>query len=170
MNSQRFRFLCPAIVLFSAAAFLPSSAQQPQTLPSNYIRVSAPYAEKIVVAAMKRHSSQIQKIGLHAVPPQASDNVIIASNLPEKIGKKNSASDMEILAAGKPHLLRDEKGKFFDLAIPVHDKAGRDIGGGLLVMEVPYADAASESEAMHIGLAIRDELQRQIPSKESLYR
>jgi hypothetical protein len=163
MNLHRF---LPAILVCLPAL----RAQQPNPLPPNYVRVAAPYAQKIVVKAMQKHSNQIQKIGLHAVPPQASDNVIIASNLPEKIGKKNSASDMEILAAGKPHVLRDEKGTFFDLAIPIQDKAGHDIGGGLLVMEVPFADAPSEDEAMHIGLAIRDELQREIPSKDSLYR
>lgn len=143
---------------------------QDAPLPANYIRVHAPYAQTIVVAEMEKHKSEIQKIGLHAVPPAASDNVIIASNIPAKIGKKSSAPDMQIIAAGKPHLLRDEKGKFFDLAFPIADASGGDIGGGLLVMEVPYADASSEEAALRIGAAIRDELQKQIPGKEALYR
>ena len=139
-------------------------------VPANYIRVQAPYAQTIVVAEMEKHKNEIQKIGLHAIPPGATENVIIASNLPAKIGKKSSASDLLILAARKPHLLRDEKGHFFDLAFPISDSEGRDIGGGLLVLEVPYADASSEDAALRIGAAIRDELQKQIPSKDDLYR
>src|ERR1700758_272851 len=154
-----------ACVFFIAAAVY---AQQPS--PANYIHVSAPFAQKIVVEEMQQHGNQIQKIGLHAVPPAATDNVIIACNIPAKIGKKSSAPDMAILAAGKPHLLRDEKGKFYDLAFPIQDKKGRDIGGGLLVMEVPFANAANEEQALQIGGAIRDELQGKISSKDALYR
>jgi hypothetical protein len=151
--------------------FMAGSAQaQQQALPPNYIHVSAPFAQKIVVADMQEHSNEIQKIGLHAVPPDASDNVIIACNIPAKIGKKSSAPDMEVIAAGKPHLIRDEKGKFYDLAFPIHDREGRDIGGGLLVMEVPFADASNEEQALRIGGAIRDQLQKQIPNKWALYR
>jgi len=143
---------------------------QNASLPANYIHVDAPYAQKIVVAEMARHSNQIQKIGLHAVPPDANDNVIIASNLPSKIGKKSSAPDLAILAAGKPHVLRDEKGHFYDLAFPIADANSGDIAGGLLVMEVPFAHASSEDEALKIGQMIRDELQSQIPGKAALYR
>jgi hypothetical protein len=160
------------LMIAACAAFAPLAvqAQSPSPLPPNYIQVSAPFAQKIVVAAMDKHSNQIQKIGLHAVPPAQTDNVIIASNLPVKIGKKSSAPDLAVLAAGKPHVLRDEKGHFYDLALPIADRKGKDIGGGLLVMEVPFTDASSEEQALKIGGAIRDELQMEIPGKDALYR
>ncbi len=37
-------------------------------------------------------------------------------------------------------------------------------------MEVPYTKASSEEEALRIGVAVRDDMQRQIPSKEALYK
>ena len=69
------------VFLIAAAVY----AQQPS--PANYIHVSAPFAQKIVVEEMQQHGNQIQKIGLHAVPPAATDNVIIACNIAAKIGK-----------------------------------------------------------------------------------
>jgi hypothetical protein len=36
-------------------------------------------------------------------------------------------------------------------------------------MEVPYAKANSEEEALKIGIGIRDEVQRQIRSKKAMY-
>jgi hypothetical protein len=37
-------------------------------------------------------------------------------------------------------------------------------------MEVPYSKASNEDEAIKIGVGIRDEVQRQIPSKNALYQ
>lgn len=161
------KMMVVACSMFTALAV---QAQQPSPLPPNYVRVSAPYAQKIVVAEMEKHSNQIQKIGLHAVPPGETDNAIIASNLPVKIGKKSSAADLSILAAGKAHALRDEKGHFYDLSLPIADRQGNTIDGGFLVMEVPFTNASSEEAALKIGGVIRDELQKQIPSKDALYR
>jgi hypothetical protein len=37
-------------------------------------------------------------------------------------------------------------------------------------MEVPCAKASDEAEALKIGVAIRDEVQSQIPSKSAMYQ
>lgn len=158
-----------AIVAAYAALATIAAKAQTSSLPPNYIQVNAPFAQRIVVEEMQKHSNQIQKIGLHAVPPGATDNVIIASNLPGKIGKKSSQADLAIVAAGKPHVLRDEKGRFYDLAFPITDREGKDLGGGLLVMEVPFVDASSEEEALKIGAVICNGLKMQIDSKDELY-
>jgi hypothetical protein len=158
------------ICLFALGAVLcGAQAQTPSPLPANYIRVNAPFAERIVVAEKARHD-EIKKLGLHAVPPEAADNVIIANADPQKIGKKSSAADMEKLAAAKPAVVRIDKDSVFDLLLPITDVGGGDLNGGFLVMEVPYSRAANEEEALKIGIAIRDELQKQIPSREALYQ
>jgi hypothetical protein len=54
--------------------------------------------------------------------------------------------------------------------IPMSDAKGGDIDGGFVVMEVPYTKASDEEEALKIGVAIRDELQAQIPNKAALYQ
>jgi hypothetical protein len=96
--------------------------------------------------------------------------VIIANITPSKNGKESSAADLEKLAVGKPMAVRLEKDEVFDLLIPMTDSKGRDLNGGFVVMEVPYSKANNEEDAIKIGVAIHDDVQRQIPSKEALYQ
>jgi hypothetical protein len=137
--------------------------------PSTYMRVNAPFAQTLV-DKVKEHHDDIVKLGIHAVPPGEKDNVIIANITRSKNGKKSSAADLEKLATGKPTAVRLEKDKVFDLLIPMTDAKGGDIDGGFVVMEVPYTKASNEEEALKIGVAIRDELQSQIPNKAALYQ
>jgi hypothetical protein len=138
--------------------------------PSTYMHVNAPFAQALVVKVKAAHDDQIVKLGIHAVPPQETDNVIIANITPSKNGKKSSPADLEKLAGGKPVAVKIDKDKVFDLLIPMTDSKGRDLNGGFVVMEVPYSKASNEEEAIKIGVAIRDDMQRQIPSKKALYQ
>lgn len=138
-------------------------------LPANYILVDAPKAQSLVVAEKARHP-EIVKLGLHATPPDATDNVIIANDLTGKIGKKSSAADMEKLAAGKAVAIRVEKDSIYDLLLPITDAHGGDLDGGFVVMEVPFSRAANEQEALKIGVVVRDELQARIENKAALYQ
>lgn len=137
--------------------------------PSTYMQVSAPLAQSILVKIKAGHDD-IVKLGLHAVPPGATDNVIIANITPTKIGKKSSSKDLENLAQNKPIAARLDKDKTFDLLIPITDAKGGDLDGGFIVMEVPYSKANNEDEAIKIGIGIRDEVQRLIPSKAAMYQ
>ncbi len=153
------------IVLANGAAF----AQQPVTLPANFIRVSAPTAQKLTLDTKSRHP-EIAKLGIHATPPSMSDNAIIGSETPSKIGKKSSGKDMEKVAQAKPSVERIEKDGIYDLLLPLLDAKGRDIGQGFVVMEVPFKNASNPEEALKIGEQIRDEIQRKIPSRDALYQ
>ncbi len=73
---------------------------QQGTAPAK-VAVNAPFAQQMIVKEKMMHP-EIQKLGLHAVPPGQTQNVIVASNLPEKIGKVSAASDMEHVASGAP--------------------------------------------------------------------
>jgi hypothetical protein len=149
-----------ACSLFSNVAPVLAQAQKTKTPPqdpSTYMHVNAPFAQALV-DKVKAHHDDIVKLGIHAVPPGETDNVIIANITRSKNGKKSSATDLEKLAAGKPTAVRIEKDKVFDL------------DGGFVVMEVPYDKASNEEEALKIGVAIRDEIQEQIPSKAALYQ
>ena len=171
--SARKNLLVPALCLCVGPRLIQAqSAHQPKPPPqdpSTYMHVSAPLAQSILVA-VKAHHNDIVKLGLHAVPPGATDNVIIANIAPEKIGKKSSAKDLEGLAANKPVAARLDKSQTFDLLIPITDKNGGDLDGGFVVMEVPYSKAATEEDAVKIGVEIRDEVQGQIPSRTALYQ
>jgi hypothetical protein len=145
-------------------------AKAPAQDPSTYMHVSAPFAQDLVVKVKGEHSNDIVKLGIHAVPPGEKDNVIIANITPSKVGKKSSDGDMKNLATGKPIAKKLDKDKVFDLLIPLSDAKGRDLDGGFVVMEVPFTKASNEDEAIKIGVAIRDDIQHQIPSKKALYK
>lgn len=167
----RFHFLlagafCLASVAANAQTALPKTAARN---PATYMPVNAPLAQQIVVRVKAQHDD-IVKLGLHAVPPGATDNVIIANITPSKIGKKSSAADLEKLAQNKPIAVPLDKSKTFDLLIPLADAHGGDLDGGFVVMEVPYSKAANEEEALKIGIRVRDQVQQLIPSRSALYQ
>lgn len=149
-------------------AFLMLAAAVPAALPaqSNYVPVNAPYAQSLVVATKNAHP-ELQKLGLHAIPPGEHDYAIIANAIPSKIGKKSSPADLSVLTSGNPKVARNDKGKFFDLCLPVADASGNSIG--ITVMEIPYASATDADDAMAKGAAVRDEMQRKIPGHDQLF-
>jgi hypothetical protein len=158
-----------------ALTVAPSSAPAQESVaksqdPSTYMHVHAPFAQALVAKVKAAHDDEILKLGIHAVPPGETDNVIIANITPSKNGKKSSAADLQKLSTGKPVAVREDKNQIFDLLIPMTDARGRDLNGGFVVMEVPFSKASSEEDALKIGVAIRDDLQRQIPSKKALYQ
>lgn len=154
------------VALFAQA----KPAKAPAQDPSTYMHVHAPFAEELVNKVKAAHNDELVKLGIHAVPPGETDNVIIANITPSKIGKKSSENDLKNLATGKPVAKRLDKDKTFDLLIPLTDATGSDIDGGFVVMEVPFTKANNEEEAIKIGVAVRDEIQKQIPSKKALYQ
>jgi hypothetical protein len=161
--------LCLSVAPWPVHAQEAKKTKTPAQDPSTYMHVSAPLAEAVLVKVKAKHDD-IVKLGLHAVPPGETDNVIIANITPSKIGKKSSPTDLEKLAKQTPIAVRSDKHQIFDLLIPITDANGGDLDGGFIVMEVPYANASNEQQALKIGVAIRDEVQRQIPSKAALYQ
>jgi DNA-binding beta-propeller fold protein YncE len=133
---------------------------------SNFIPVKAPYAETLVVNTKAAHK-ELQKLGLHAIPPGQHDYAIIANIYPEKIGKKSSAGDLVVVQSGKPSIKKDEKGKFFDCKLPIADASGKAIG--MTVMEIPFKSAKDADEALAKSTVVRDELQAKIPSHARLF-
>lgn len=160
--------ICIGTSSIETPAQTPKAQKNPSQDPSTYMHVDAPLAQSILIKVKAGHDD-IVKLGLHAVPPGTTDNVIIANITSSKIGKKSSTKDLENLAKNKPIAARLDKDQTFDLLIPITDSKGRDIDGGFVVMEVPYSKASNEEEAIKIGIRIRDEVQRQIPSKSALY-
>jgi DNA-binding beta-propeller fold protein YncE len=131
-----------------------------------YVPVNAPYAQNLLVATKKAHP-ELQKLGLHAIPPNQQDYVIIANPIASKIGKRSSPGDLSVLTSGKPTVKPDDKGKFFDLCLPISDAAGTLLG--ITVMEIPYAAAKDADDALAKATRIRDEMQRKIANHDQLF-
>jgi hypothetical protein len=145
-------------LLLAAAAALAAQAI--------YLPVNAPYAQSLVVATKNAHP-ELQKLGIHAIPPGATDYAIVANAITSKIGKKSSAADLTVVHTGKPTVKRDEAGKFFDLCLPISDSAGRPIGA--TVMEIPFALAKDADDALAKAKAVRDHMQAKIASQAQLF-
>lgn len=162
-------FLAALSVSFGLMSILAGAQKPGASEGSAYVRINAPLAQGLVDKAMAKHSD-IEKLGIHAVPPGETENVIIACSIRSKNGKKSSAADLEKLARAKPTAARIDTQEIFDLLLPITDAHGGDLSGGFVVMEVPFSKANNEGDALKIGIAVRNELQDEIPNREALYR
>ncbi|HEY3839481.1 MAG TPA: hypothetical protein VGL72_23075 [Bryobacteraceae bacterium] len=131
-----------------------------------FVPVSAPHAQELIVATRSAHP-ELQKLGLHAIPPGQQEYAIIANAIPGKIGKLSSPGDLAVVHSGQPTVKKEEKGRFYDLCLPIADRAGHPIG--ITVMEIPFASATDAADALSKATVVRDELQRNIPSREALF-
>jgi len=130
------------------------------------ISIDAPYAQNLIVTSKAAHP-ELQKLGLHVIPPDQQDYFIIANAIPSKIGKKSSDGDLAVIKSQKPAVKNVDKDKFFDLGLPASDSSGRPIGK--CVMEIPYAFAKDSQDAVAKATVVRDELQRKIESRAQLF-
>jgi DNA-binding beta-propeller fold protein YncE len=131
------------------------------------LNISAPLAQKVVDEAMATHP-EVQKMGLHVDAPGSQDNVIVANNIPSKIGKKSSAGDMDVMRSGKPAVTKVAGvAPFYDLGLPLHDASGKLIG--MIVMEIRGPSAKDESDAVRQAESITRTIQAKIPSEASLF-
>jgi hypothetical protein len=152
--------------LLGSTALVAQQGTAPASKAPAKVAVSAPFAQQMIVKEKTMHP-EIQKLGLHAVPPGQTQNVIIASNLPEKIGKVSAASDMQHVAAGVPYAEKIADEGYWDTFVPFHDHDGKVIG--FLVMEVPFATAKTLEGAIKVGTLIRNEVERQVPTEAALF-
>ncbi|MGA2847601.1 MAG: YncE family protein [Terracidiphilus sp.] len=132
-----------------------------------YVPVNAPYAQSLVIATKNAHP-ELQKLGLHAMPPGEHVYAIIANAIPSKIGKESSATDLSVVTSRKPFAKIDEKGKFYDLRFPISDASDNFIG--FTVMEIPFTAATDLNDALAKGTVVRDELQKKIPGHDQLFQ
>jgi DNA-binding beta-propeller fold protein YncE len=132
-----------------------------------FVPVNAPYAQDLVVTTKNAHP-ELQKLGLHAIPPGEQAYAIIANPVPSKIGKESSASDLTVVNSRKPFAKADEKGKFYDLRLPISDAAQNFIG--ITVMEIPFNAASGLDDALAKATVVRDELQKKIAGHDQLFQ
>lgn len=161
-HSTQISFI--AALLAVPATTYPTLAQTLPTAQSR-IQVHAPYAQQLILAA-KEHHPEVQRIGLHAVPPGLSYSVVIANTLPGLIGQKDSAKDIAVERSGKAKVERREEG-FYKVRLPIDDIHGQTFG--MIAIEVPFKVAGSEDGALKKGEAIRTEIQHKVPNKNALF-
>jgi len=122
------------------------------------------YAQRLVDELAARHP-ELVRIGMHVTPPNKPDNIIIACNLSERIGRKSDPEDLKAMRSGQPVVLK-EVGNF-DVTLPLHDAAGNAIGAIGLTFK-PLAGERPEGAARR-ARAMAREIENQIASTNQLF-
>lgn len=147
-----------SVIYFDDLAVEERSAAKSSGVPQNI------WAQKLVDSLAARHP-ELVRIGLHVTPPEGADNIIVASNLTAKIGKKSDPEDLQAMRTGKPVVVKEEGN--FDVTLPLKDASGKLIGA--LGLTFKPADDEKESSAVERARKIARGLEKQIPSKAKLF-
>jgi hypothetical protein len=130
----------------SVAVFEPMNVPAPKLLvASDAETLNAPFAERLVLSLLSGHPD-LRKLGLHAVPPGKNESVIVANGNTSRVGVKSTSGDLDAVKDGKTYCDRKENGAFYNMKLPLFDSGGHRIG--IMVMEIPFTSADSETEAI----------------------
>jgi hypothetical protein len=102
---------------------------------------------------------------MHVTPPKANNNIILASNF-GRIGKKGDDDDMKVINSGEPIVGVYAEGKRYGVELPLCDAGSKTIGA--LSVGFRYNSGDSEKAFLSKAEKVRDELQKRIPSVETL--
>lgn len=122
------------------------------------------YAQQLVEQLAARHP-ELVRIGMHVTPPGKADNMIIASNVADKVGQKSDPEDLQAMNTGQPVVLKE--GKNFDVTLPLHDAAGKIIGAIGLTFR-PRA-GEKKTDAARRARAMASEAEKRIASTGELF-
>lgn len=122
------------------------------------------FAQKLVDDLVASHP-ELVRIGLHVTPPNDSQNLIIASNVLAKIGRRSDPEDLEAMRSGQPVLLKE--GENLDVTLPLHDAGGKLIGAVGLTLKPKLGE--KEAETIRRARDLAGELEKAISSKAILF-
>jgi hypothetical protein len=92
--------------------------------------------------------------------------VIIASNI-GRIGKKADEDDLRVINQGTSNLEVNKAGNHFEDELPLLDQNGNRIGAVGIVFNYKAGD--DKQKLAREAEAVRDEMAKQIPSKQKLF-
>ena len=123
------------------------------------------YAQSLTDRIVAAHPDLLVMM-IHATPPGTDKNVIIGSNI-GRLGKVADDDDLRVIRNGETNLEIGGDKDRFETELPLNDAAGKRIGALGLVFH--YRDGADREAIHNHGLAIRDEIARQIPTSAALF-
>lgn len=128
-------------------------------------------AQRLVDRMLKANPG-LRVLAMHVTTPGVAkpgpkDNVILASNI-GRIGKLADEDDLAIIASGQDKPELNENGSMFEVAMPLRDAAGHDIG--VLGVVFRYRNGDDKAARIAQAHAIRDALAKQIPSAAALFK
>jgi hypothetical protein len=131
--------------------------------PYEPLATTKTHAQKLVDDVLSKHPDVIT-LAMHVTPPKAKDNIIVASNF-GRIGKKADGNDLKAIS-GEPIAGATAQGKRYSVELALRDASNKTIGA----LSVGFRNAPGEDEKAFLSKArsVRDEMQKSIPSLESL--
>jgi hypothetical protein len=131
--------------------------------PYEPLATTKTHAQKLVDDMLSKHPDVIT-LALHVTPPKGKDNVIVASNF-GRIGKKADSDDLQAIS-GEPVVGPAAQGKRYSVELALRDASKKTIGA----LTIGFRNASGEGEKAFLSKAqaLRDEMQKSIPSLESL--
>ena len=136
------------------------------------------YAQKLSDAIMAHHRD-LNSVTFHGVPPGMHDAyTMFAGSFPERIGNVDDPDDITISKLGisivdpRWHRTSDPYPKFV-VMLPLRDAAGSNLGELVLSYKNPphgrKADSRYEKHFFLKAVALRDSLEKKIPSYAALF-
>ena len=121
------------------------------------------------------HHPELLSVTFHGVPPGLTKvYTMFAGSYPDRIGNADDPDDVMIIETGitildpRWHRTKDPKRKFV-MMLPLRDAAGENIGLLVLAYKNEAGSGKTDLDFFVTATALRDELQKQIPSYEGLY-
>jgi hypothetical protein len=122
-----------------------------------------PIQAQQLVKEMMAANPDLLAAGMHCIPPGGDRQAIIASTL-DVIGKP---SDPEDILRGGTTIELSKKGPKLGIMLPLHDRAGREIGS--LALQFKYPAGADQVKCFATATVIRDRVAQQIPALADLF-
>jgi hypothetical protein len=132
------------------------------------------YAQTLSDQIMEKHPELIS-VTFHGVPPGMSKvYTMFAGSYPERIGNPDDPDDVMIVETGitildpRWHRTKDVKSKYV-MMLPLRDARGENCGLLVLAYKNPANSGKKDIDFFKASTALRDSLQKQIPSYAALY-
>jgi hypothetical protein len=123
------------------------------------------YAQKLVDDLFAKRNDLVS-MGIHVTPPGQPDNIIIASNVASKVGKKSTGDDMGVMRTGTP-LVKLKSENVYDIVLPIYDASGTTIG--IIGMNLRCNAGEGEAVALERARQIVEGFKKQTPSTARLF-
>lgn len=167
--------LCSCVIFGGLAQ---GAADQTPTTPANRKNWTPPghkiYAQKLSDEIMAKHPELIS-VTFHGIPPGMSDvYTMFAGSFPERIGNTDDPDDIDVTKKGitildpRWHRTNDPEKKFVVL-MPLRDASKENVGLIVFAFKNPENSGKAEREYLAEATAMRDGLQKQIPSYKALF-
>ncbi len=159
-----------------AASCLAQAAAGPASKAKNWTPPAGKiYAQRLSDQTMAAHP-ELLSVTLHGVPPGMSDTyTMFAGSYPERIGNPDDPDDIDVSKKGitiiDPRWRRtNDTVRKFVVLMPLRDAHAQNIGLIVYAFKRPANDRKGERQYFEQSLALRDALQRKIPSYAALFQ